>query len=220
MSDQIKDNKSRTFPQGVNPLEKDVSIHSGGKATGYSGKVRDKINAPMVAKPVVKKETVHLNYLRVTPRKARAIAGLLRGLSVNEAEAQLVTQNRRPAKPILKLLRSAVAGAVRNLKSSSDKLYIESIYVNQGPMLKRVLPRAKGVANPIQKKMSHVTIVLAENAGLKDGRFKIQIKKKVKKTVKQEPKKEKKSQTEGKGVETTQRQTPGFFKKVFRRKSI
>ena len=180
----------------------------------------NKISAPTVAKAVAKKETVHLNYLRVTPRKARAIAGLLRGLSVNEAEAQLVMQNRRPAKPILKLLRSAVVGAVRNLHSSPDKLYIESIYVNQGPMLKRVLPRAKGVANPIQKKMSHVTIVLAENAGLKGGRFKMVIKKKVKKAAKEGPKKEKKAQAEDKGVETTQRQKPGFFKKIFRRKSM
>ncbi len=180
----------------------------------------NKINFMAVPKPVARKETVHLNYLRVTPRKARAIAGLLRGLSVNEAEAQLVMQNRRPAKPILKLLRSAVVGAVRNLKSSPDKLYIESIYVNQGPMLKRILPRAKGVANPIQKKMSHVTIVLAENNGLKDGRFKMQIRKKVKKAVKKERKKEKKGQAEDKEVETTQRQNPGFFKKVFRRKSM
>ncbi|MDO8664398.1 MAG: 50S ribosomal protein L22 [Candidatus Liptonbacteria bacterium] len=179
-----------------------------------------KITGMAVPKLVSKKETVHLNYLRVTPRKARAIAGLLRGLSVNEAEAQLVMQNRRPAKPILKLLRSAVVGAVRNLKSSPDKLFIESIFVNQGPMLKRVLPRAKGVANPIQKKMSHVTIVLAENTGLKDGRFKMQIKKKVKKTVKEGKKKEKKGQAEDKAVETTQRQNPGFFKKVFRRKSM
>ncbi|MDP3948372.1 MAG: 50S ribosomal protein L22 [bacterium] len=187
-----------------------------------SDQVKDnKISAPAVAKAVAKKETVHLNYLRVTPRKARAIAGLLRGLSVNEAEAQLVMQNRRPAKPILKLLRSAVVGAVRNLQSSPDKLYIESIYVNQGPMLKRVLPRAKGVANPIQKKMSHVTIVLAENAGLKGGRFKIVIKKKVKKAVKEGPKKEKKAQAESKGGEqAAQRQSPGFFKKVFRRKSM
>ncbi|OGY98905.1 MAG: 50S ribosomal protein L22 [Candidatus Liptonbacteria bacterium RIFCSPLOWO2_01_FULL_45_15] len=188
-----------------------------------SGQIKEnKISTVAVPKPVSKKETAHLNYLRVTPRKARAIAGLLRGLSVNEAEAQLVMQNRRPAKPILKLLRSAVVGAVRNLHSSPDKLYIESIYVNQGPMLKRVLPRAKGVANPIQKKMSHVTIVLAENAGLKDGRFKMIIKKKVKKAVKKEgPKKEKKTQAEDRGGEqTAQRQSPGFFKKVFRRKSM
>ncbi len=168
-----------------------------------------------------KTETARLSYLRITPRKARAIAGLLRGLTVNEAEAQLVTQNRRPAKPILKLLRSAVAGAVRNLKSSPDKLYIQSIYVDQGPMLKRSLPRAKGMATPIQKKMSHVTLVLAENQGLKGGRFKIQVKKKIKKAAKETPKKEKKGPGEDKAEErAAQRQQPGFFKKVFRRKSM
>lgn len=170
---------------------------------------------------IAKKETVRLSYLRVTPRKARAIAGLLKGLTVNEAEAQLLMQIRRPAKPILKLLRSAVAGAVRNMKSTADKLYIESIRVDQGPMLKRILPRAKGVATPIQKKMSHVILTLAENPELKGGRFKIEIKKKAKKAAHEEPKKEKKTQSEIKSAErAAQKQNPGFFKKIFRRKSI
>src|SRR3989344_497327 len=162
-----------------------------------SGQIKEnKISTVAVPKPVSKKETAHLNYLRVTPRKTRAIAGLLRGLTVNEAEAQLIMQNRRPAKPILKLLRSAVAGAVRNLHSSPDKLYIESIWVDQGPMLKRSLPRARGMATPIQKKMSHVTLVLAENLGLKSSRFKIEIKKKTRKAVPEKSKKEKKVPTE------------------------
>ncbi len=179
-----------------------------------------KENKKIEATTIAKRQTVRLSYLRVTPRKARAIAGLLKGLSVNEAEAQLVMQNRRPAKPILKLLRSAVAGAVKNLNSAPGKLYIESIRVDQGPMLKRMLPRAKGMATPIQKKMSHITLVLAENAGLKDGRFKIQIKKKVKTRVQEESKKEKKAKIEKNPTEHIQRNEPGFFKKVFRRKSM
>ncbi len=173
------------------------------------------------ATTAVKRQTARLSYLRVTPRKARAIADLLKGLSVNEAEAQLVMQNRRPAKPILKLLRSAVASAVKNMNCVPGKLYIESIRVDQGPMLKRMLPRAKGMATPIQKKMSHVTLVLAENTGLKDSRFKIQIKKKVKTRAPEESKKEKKTQSErNQAGQNAQRQEPGFFKKVFRRKSI
>lgn len=174
------------------------------------------------ATPAVKRETARLSYLRITPRKAGAIAGLIRGLSVNEAEAQLVTQGRRAAQPILKLLRSAVAGAVRNLKSDPSKLYIESIRVDKGPMLKRSLPRAKGMATPIHKIMSHVTIVLAENVEQKNSRYKIVIKKKAKKV--EAPKKEKKEQKEQAerkpSEEYTQRNEPGFFKKVFRRKSI
>ncbi len=166
------------------------------------------------------KETARLSYLRMAPRKARAIAGLLKGLTVNEAEAQLVVQNRRAAKPILKLLRSAVAGAVRNFKSSPDKLYIESIRVDQGPMLKRILPRAKGIATPIQKKMSHVTLVLSENPELKKARFRMEIRKKTKKTAQEEPKKEKKLSAERKSAEQATHQKPGFFKKIFRRKSV
>ncbi|HUX36130.1 MAG TPA: 50S ribosomal protein L22 [Candidatus Paceibacterota bacterium] len=173
---------------------------------------------------VTKRETARLSYLRVTPRKAASIAGLLRGLSVNEAEAQLVTQGRRAAKPILKLLRSATAGAVRNLKSSPEKLFIEMIKVDKGPMLKRMLPRAKGMATPIQKKMSHVTLVLAENPSLKDARFKIQAKKKIKAVKsKDETKKGNKNvpdKEQGESAAPRQKQNPGFFKKVFRRKSM
>jgi len=176
------------------------------------------------AAAIVKRETARLSYLRVTPRKAGAIAGLLRGLSVNEAEAQLVTQGRRAAKPILKLLRSATAGAVRNFHASPEKLYIESIRVDKGPMLKRMLPRAKGVATPIQKKMCHVTLVLAENPSPKTNRFKIVAKKKVKAVKeKEEAKKGNKNipeKEQAEQVSPRQKQNPGFFKKVFRRKSM
>lgn len=173
---------------------------------------------------VAKRETARLSYLRVTPRKAASIAGLLRGLSVNEAEAQLVTQGRRAAKPILKLLRSATAGAVRNLKSSPEKLFIETIKVDKGPMLKRMLPRAKGMATPIQKKMSHITLVLVENPSLKDARFKIQVKKKIK-TIKEkdETKKGNKNvadKEQGDQISPRQNQHPGILKRVFRRKSM
>ncbi|MBI4085531.1 MAG: 50S ribosomal protein L22 [Candidatus Liptonbacteria bacterium] len=168
-----------------------------------------------------KRGTARLSYLRMTPRKARAIAGLLKGLSINEAEAQLIAQSRRAAKPILKLLRSAVAGAVKNHNSNPGKLYIESIKVDQGPMLKRMLPRARGMATPIQKKMSHVILVLSENQELKSPRFKIEVKKKVRKAAPEKPKKEKKPQQEKTQAEQAARQNqPGFFRKIFRRKSV
>jgi ribosomal protein L22 len=89
-------------------------------------------------------------------------------------------------------------------------------------MLKRMLPRAKGVASPIQKKMCHVTLVLAESLSPKTNRFKIVAKKKVK-AVKERTKKEKKTvpdKDQNEQVSPSQKQNPGFFKKVFRRKSI
>lgn len=124
-------------------------------------------------------QIAQLNYLRITPRKVRSVGDLIKGLTVNEAEAQLLVQRRRPAKPLLKLLRSAVANAKNNKRVNPDHLFIESIRVDQGPMLKRSLPRARGSASPIHKVMCHVTLVLGVNENLKP-RFKIVVPKKVK----------------------------------------
>ncbi len=170
------------------------------------------------ASPPLKRATVQLNYLRIAPRKVRLIADLLKGLPVNEAEAQLLLQRRRPAKPLLKLLRSAAANAMHNSHLNPEKLYVESVRVDQGPMIKRVLPRARGMATPIQKKMSHVTLVLAENPGLKPMRFKIAVSKKVKKAG--EGARKEKRTPDKKPAEMIQTKNPGFFKKIFRRKSV
>ena len=91
----------------------------------------------------MKQPTAQLRYLRIAPRKVRSVADLIRGLPVQDAEAQLMVQRRRPAKPLLKLLRSAVANA-KNNKQNADHLFISEIRVDQGPMLKRMLPRARG----------------------------------------------------------------------------
>src|SRR5271167_1775103 len=111
-------------------------------------------------------QTAKLNYLRIAPRKTRSVADLVKGLSVNDAEAQLMVQSRRPAKALLKLLRSAVSNA-KNKNLNVDHLFVESFRVDGGPMLKRMLPRARGSASPIQKKMSNVTLTLGINEALK-----------------------------------------------------
>src|SRR3989338_10212312 len=110
------------------------------------------------------KVTAKLNYLQIAPRKVRLIANALKGLAVNEAEAQLLFRPQRPAKPILDLLRSAVASAKYNHKLNPDKLMVSGIKVDQGPMIKRFLPRAMGRATPLQKKMSHVSLILEERS--------------------------------------------------------
>lgn len=99
----------------------------------------------------------------MAPRKVRSVGDLIKGLPVNEAEAQLMVQTRRPSQPILKLLRSAVANAKNNGLSNTDHLFVSNVRVDGGPMLKRILPRARGSASPIQKKMSHVTLILGVN---------------------------------------------------------
>jgi len=164
------------------------------------------------------KTTVKLNYLRIAPRKVRFITELIKGLPVNEAEAQLLMHRRRPSQPILKLLRSAVAAA-KNAKLSVDSLQIESIRVDQGPMLKRSLPRARGMATPLQKKMSHVTLTLAENPALGKGRFTILPKeKKIKKEAASKKKARPAAEKETPAVETKKKES--FFKRTFRRKAI
>ncbi len=124
-------------------------------------------------------QTAKLHYLRIAPRKVRSVGDLIKGLSANEAEAQLLLQRRRPAKALLKLLRSAVANAAANKRWDTGHLYVASVRVDQGPMLKRHLPRARGSASPIQKKMSHVTLVLGLNETLMP-KYKIVVKKKAK----------------------------------------
>ena len=173
------------------------------------------------------KQTVKLNFLRMAPRKVRAIAGLMRGMPVAEAEAQLMHERRRPAKPLLKLLRSAMDAAKTIKKMNPDKLVIESIAVDQGPMLRRSLPRARGVATMIQKKMSHVTLTLVEKSDISP-RFNIIIKKKAKKSDSDQKPSRKKRETPantavgegGEAKEREQKQHPGFFRRVFRRKSV
>ena len=164
-------------------------------------------------------QTAKLNYLRIAPRKTRSVADLVRGLSVNEAEAQLMFQRRRPAKALLKLLRSGVANA-KNNKLNVDHLFIKEIRVDGGPMLKRYLPRARGSASPIQKKMSHVTLVLGVNAKLKS-KYNIVVPKKTKlppgTDPSAKPKKVSTPKPEKEHFETRQKQN--FFRRVFGRKS-
>lgn len=175
-----------------------------------------------VAVAALGRQTAKLNYLRIAPRKVRLVAATLKGLPVLEAEAQLMLRPQRAAKPLLKLLRSAVANAKNNRKLDTNKLFVESVRVDQGPMLKRILPRARGMATPIQKKMSNVTLVLAESEVPLPKRFIIVPPKKTKlppeeKVTKKKPARP--SEGEEKEVVKPKKQT-GFFQKVFRRKAV
>lgn len=104
----------------------------------------------------------HLKYLRVAPRKTRLIAKMAKGLSVNAAIKQLTFARKRAAPAILKLLKSAMSNAKMNSKINLENLYVKELKVDEAPMLKRHMPRARGRASMIRKRRSHVTIVLAE----------------------------------------------------------
>lgn len=160
------------------------------------------------------------NYLRIAPRKVRSVGDLLKGLPVNDAEAQLMVQRRRPAKALLKLLRSAVANAKNNKRLNPDHLFVVNVRVDQGPIVKRMLPRARGSASPIHKIMSNVTLTLGVNEQLKP-KYKIVVPKKVKlppgeeKPIKGKREKQKQKPEE----ERAETKKPGFFKRMFNPKS-
>jgi large subunit ribosomal protein L22 len=111
----------------------------------------------------LKWRTAKLHYLRVMPRKVRAVADVIRGRRVEEALAILDFTNRAAAAPLARMLRAAVANAASSEKIDVDTLVVKEIHIDQGPMLKRFMPRAQGRATMIQKKTSHVSLLLEES---------------------------------------------------------
>ncbi len=101
-------------------------------------------------------------YIRISPRKARQVIDLIRGKDVREAFAILRFTPHKATAPIAKVLKSAVANAEHNYEMDADKLYVKEAYVDVGPSLKRVMPRAMGRADLIRRRTSHVTVVVSE----------------------------------------------------------
>ena len=101
-------------------------------------------------------------YVRVQPRKVRIIADQVRGVSVHEAAGLLRYHRSKGAEVLYKVLNSAVANAMENNSIAPENLRIATIMVDEGPRLKRIIPRSMGRANRIVKKMSHVTVVVEE----------------------------------------------------------
>ena len=101
-------------------------------------------------------------YVRVSPQKARLVIDLIRGKSVEEALTLLEFNRKAASRAITKVLKSAVANAENTKKLDVDRLYIKRAYVDQGPSMKRLRPRAMGRANVIRRRTSHITIVVAE----------------------------------------------------------
>ena len=111
-----------------------------------------------------------LRFLRKAPRKVRLVLNLIRGENVKQAKKELQFLNKSAREPVRKLLLSAVANAKHNFGVKEDDMFIKEIRVDEGPILKRRLPRAMGRSTMIRKKTSHITIVLSEqpNAKLKN----------------------------------------------------
>lgn len=187
-------------------------------------------------------------YIRISPRKARLVADVIRGLDVQEALGKLALTNKKASPLIEKLLSSAIANAVHNNQLEKDNLFVKAITVNDGPTYYRWMPRAFGRATQLRKRTSIIDIVVAEKnptAEKKQDTKKSEIKtEKLDKKVSTKPaekvevaKKEASTATEdGKAEEKVElnrkggyrdnqqqqertRKEKGAFKKMFRRKS-
>ena len=101
-------------------------------------------------------------YIRMSPRKVKAVIDLIRNKKIDEAQAILVNTPKAATQPVLKVLNSAAANAENNLGMSRDNLYVAEVYANQGPTLKRYRPRSHGRATRIRKRTSHITVILDE----------------------------------------------------------
>ncbi len=100
--------------------------------------------------------------VRVSPQKAKLVVDLVRGKSVVDALDLLAFTNKATSPILIKLIKSAAANATNNFKMDENKLFIKEIYVSQGKVLKRFMPKAKGSASGLTKRTSHIDIVVSD----------------------------------------------------------
>ena len=126
-------------------------------AKGHRSQIKRERNANKDTRPSAK-----VSYARVSVQKACFVLDAIRGKDVTTALA-IVSYNPRYASTVIeKLLKSAIANAENNNGMKAENLYIEECYAGEGPIMKRVRPRAQGRAYRIEKRMSNITIVLNE----------------------------------------------------------
>nr|AHW45756.1 ribosomal protein L22 [Candidatus Phytoplasma fragariae]QFQ50767.1 ribosomal protein L22 ['Solanum tuberosum' stolbur phytoplasma]AHW45758.1 ribosomal protein L22 [Candidatus Phytoplasma fragariae]QOW95234.1 ribosomal protein L22 [Candidatus Phytoplasma fragariae]QOW95238.1 ribosomal protein L22 [Candidatus Phytoplasma fragariae] len=107
-----------------------------------------------------KNATAIARKVSIAPRKVRLVVDLIRGKKIDQAQAILTFTPKASALVVLKLLNSAVANALNNLKLEREQLYVKEVFVNEGLRLKRMFPRAKGSGDMIKKRTSHITLVV------------------------------------------------------------
>ena len=130
--------------------------------------------------------TAKLNDYRQSPRKVRLVANLVKGKKVEEVKNTLAFLVKRASKPLADLIDSAISNASHNFNIPADQLYVKEFRIDQGAVLKRRMPRARGMAYPINKRTSHVFVQLdtIDNMPVKKGKMaKVENKKEVAKVV-------------------------------------
>lgn len=168
-------------------------------------------------------------FLKISPRKVRLVADLIRGLNVEEAMVQLQFTRKAACEPLMKLLKSAIANAEENNNLKRDNLFISEIRVDDAPIMYRWTPRAMGRATPIRKRSSHINLILSERIPTtdkpakekkvrKDDIVKIEDFDQLKAVEKEKGKEDKITDTKGKGG-ATPKPKKGFSNKIFNRRS-
>jgi len=104
----------------------------------------------------------YVKNVRISPSKVKIVCDLIRGKKANEAAAILRFTPKSASEPLSKLLQNAVANAENNFEMNVDKLYVSEVFACPGPIMKRMMPRAKGRADRINKRTSHITLAVKE----------------------------------------------------------
>ena len=124
-----------------------------------STKKKVKRPVPVFDGPEVK---AFAKYIRTAPRKLRLVADMIRGRKADEASSLLNFTNKRAAITLGKVLKSAVANAENNFSLDAGRLVVTQVYIDQGPMLKRWIPRSRGRATSVFKYSSHITVAVQQ----------------------------------------------------------
>lgn len=146
--------KPVTKAEEVKPVEKEAEVKP--------AKAEKKAKKAEPAKLAVTSARAIAYDVRVTPRKARLVIDLVRGLGVNEALGLLSNVNKAASPIVAKVIKSAASNAINNFGMREENLYVAEAYANDGLKMKRFLPRAKGSASGLVKRTSHITVVVKE----------------------------------------------------------
>ncbi|MBL9146873.1 MAG: 50S ribosomal protein L22 [Verrucomicrobiaceae bacterium] len=114
-------------------------------------------------------------FARISPQKAREVTREIQGMDVNSALAVLNYTPKKAALLIGKTLQSAIANANHNYEMDEETLYVKSATATTGPSLKRIMPRARGSAAPIKKRMSHITVIVSQRTKSGDDGAKVNV---------------------------------------------
>ncbi|MCQ2798938.1 MAG: 50S ribosomal protein L22 [Bacilli bacterium] len=125
-------------------------------------KAEEKPAKPAKVKPVVTSATSIAKNIRVTPRKCRLVADVVRGKDVDEALAILANLNKAASEPVSKVIKAAAADATHNFNLNGEKLYVAEIQVGDGMKMKRFMPRGKGSSSGLVKRCAHIRVTVKE----------------------------------------------------------